>query len=184
MRATLTLPWATELTLVISSEEQKATDGARILGDGLGIPCRELAALGENDRSATGFLPPVEFWKVVEEFFARPEESVRGWERAVDAQARVVSAIDRGLREAPAEASIAFVAHGCVGSLLLCHLKGIPIARSEEQPGPGPDAPPGSGGGCYFAFDSETRELLHGWKRIDAPSPVNTSLANGSKARR
>ena len=51
--------------------------------------------LGENNRSATGFLPPAEFEKVADAFFANPEESVRGWERAIDAQRRIREAVDR-----------------------------------------------------------------------------------------
>src|SRR5262249_27973892 len=38
--------------------------------------------LGENDRLATGYLPRLEFEAAVDEFFARPQTSVRGWEPA------------------------------------------------------------------------------------------------------
>ena len=48
--------------------------------------------IGENDRSATGFLPREEFWATADLFFAHPTESIRGWERAIDAQARIVAA--------------------------------------------------------------------------------------------
>lgn len=48
----------------------------------------------ENDRSATGFLPPSEFESVADEFFAKPEVRVRGWEPAIDAQARIRSEVD------------------------------------------------------------------------------------------
>ena len=38
-------------------------------------------------------------------FFAKPEESVRGWERAVDAQARVAAAVDDILQASRVRAS-------------------------------------------------------------------------------
>ncbi|MFC0389117.1 histidine phosphatase family protein [Muricoccus vinaceus] len=54
-----------------------------------------------------------------------------------------------GLRStAPREGDIAIVSHGGVGALLLCHLKGVPISRAEDQPG--------AGGGCVYSFDPET----------------------------
>ncbi len=65
--------------------------------------------------------------------FARPSESVRGWERAVDAQARIVRAVNRIL-DAREHGDIAIVAHGGVGTLLLCHLLKEPISRGRDQP--------------------------------------------------
>jgi hypothetical protein len=57
-----------------------------------------------------------------------------GWERAVDAQRRIVEAVDRAISMAPAEGDMAIISHGGVGALLLCHLKGVPISRAEDQP--------------------------------------------------
>jgi broad specificity phosphatase PhoE len=85
----------------------------------------------------------------VSEFFRQPEESVRGWERAVDAQRRVVAATD---------GDVAIIAHGGVGTLLLCHLSGLPISRDQDQPP--------TNGGNYFAFDQMTLRLIHGWRSI------------------
>jgi hypothetical protein len=58
------------------------------------VPASKVADLGENDRSATGFLPPEEFERVADEFFGSPEKSARGWERAGDAQVRIVRAVE------------------------------------------------------------------------------------------
>src|SRR4051794_30421585 len=82
---------------VWSSAEAKAVEAAGILAGRLGLVARIDEALHENDRSATGFLPPPEFEATADAFFARPQESVRGWERAVDAQARVSAAVNRVL---------------------------------------------------------------------------------------
>ena len=95
MRAGLRQPWVREIGAIYCSTEQKAIDGAEILAQHLGLGFTQIAELGENDRSATGFLPPDEFERVADQFFAWPDKSVRGWERAIDAQARVVRAVER-----------------------------------------------------------------------------------------
>jgi hypothetical protein len=60
------------------------------------FPYTALPELGENDRSATGYLSEPEFDDVVDEFFRRPEESVWGWERAI-----AQSPVSRGLAPCP-----------------------------------------------------------------------------------
>jgi Histidine phosphatase superfamily (branch 1) len=100
-----------------------------------------------------------EFAAVVDEFFRRPEESVRGWERAVDAQRRIIAGTKAVLRAKPVDDDVAIVAHGGTGTLLLCHLTGVPISQDWDQPR--------TNGGNYFAFDLMTFRLLHGWRSID-----------------
>jgi broad specificity phosphatase PhoE len=164
MRRCLAQPWLARVGHLFASRERKARDGARILSAHLGLPWTEDEELGENDRSATGFLPPDEFQRTADVFFAHPERSVRGWETARAAQARVVRAVGRAIASVQGTASIAIVSHGGVGTLLLCHLAGAPITRARDQPG--------RGGGCVFAFDADTRRVLHDWQTIDEPFPV------------
>lgn len=159
-RAMLRQPWVPGLRQIASSAERKARETADILAAHLGQNCVVHEALGENDRSATGFLPGPEFEATADLFFAHPEKSIRGWERAVDAQARMVAAVERVL--AGGEGDAAIVAHGAVGALLLCHLTGRPITRAADQPG--------AGGGNYFVFGRDSRQLLQDWRRIDAAS--------------
>ena len=118
---------------VWASTEAKAIEAAGILAGALGLGVRVDAALGENDRSATGYLPHTEFQAVADAFFANPDLSIRGWERAVDAQARIVSAVRR-IVAAHEGGDLAVVAQGGVGALLLCALSGQPISRSADQP--------------------------------------------------
>jgi broad specificity phosphatase PhoE len=118
---------------VWTSGETKAMEAGAILAARHGLTPQVDEALHENDRTATGFLPPAEFEQVADAFFAEPQQSVRGWERAADAQARVVAAVERILGKAQA-ANVAVVAHGAVGTLALCHYLGVPIARSYDQP--------------------------------------------------
>jgi hypothetical protein len=42
--------------------------------------------------------------------------------------------VEQVLNEAPAGSDTVIVSHGAVGTLYKCHLKGIPISRSEDQP--------------------------------------------------
>jgi broad specificity phosphatase PhoE len=160
MEAALAADWVPAIRAIHCSTERKAIDGAEILGAHLGLPFATHHDLGENDRSATGFLPREEFEATADLFFAHPTESIRGWERAVDAQARIVGAVERILA-APIPGDIAIVAHGGVGALLLCDLLGEPISRTRDQP-------PSAAGGWRFAFHAGTRRVVQGWERIDA----------------
>ncbi len=143
---------------IYCSGERKAIDAASILAEAVGAPPRIVQSLHENDRSATGFLPPPEFQATADLFFAHPSESIRRWERAVDAQARIVATVAAIIAQDRSGGDIAVVAHGGVGALLLCHILGAPISRQYDQPG--------SGGGNYFVFDAETRALEQGWRDI------------------
>jgi broad specificity phosphatase PhoE len=152
-------PWIGELTALYASDERKARDGAEVLAAHTGVPVQIEPALGENDRSSTGYLPPAEFQRTADAFFAQPDISVRGWERAVDAQRRIVRAVFDLAARAPDGASLAVVSHGGVGTLLLCHLERCAISRTREQPG--------TTGGNYFTFEAPSGVLLHGWAPID-----------------
>jgi broad specificity phosphatase PhoE len=160
MQRLLRRDWLRQVEAIYCSTEQKAIDGATLLSEATGIPFQAVAELGENDRSATGYLPPAEFDATVEAFFARPGESVRGWERAEAAQARIVGAVTRIARIAPGSGPLAVVSHGGVGALLLCHLTGQPISHTAEQPG--------RSGGNYFLCHVPGGTLIYGWRPIDA----------------
>jgi len=147
-----------DIRSIYCSAERKAVEGAEILAAGLGLGFTVIEALGEN-RSSTGYLPKAEFEATAELFFARPSESVRGWERATDAQRRIVAAMADILLRQPSGGSIAIVSHGAVGALYLCHLKRVPISRTADQPA--------TNGGNYFAFDTDGAVLRHGWCSID-----------------
>ncbi|MBM6579367.1 histidine phosphatase family protein [Microvirga sp. BT689] len=127
MRAFAALYDGGQPSAVWASAETKAIEAAGILAGHFGLPVGVHHGLHENDRSATGFLPPSDFDRMADAFFARPEESVQGWERAVDAQARVAAAVDEVLQDFSGE-GIAVVAHGGVGTLLICK-----YLRSADQ---------------------------------------------------
>jgi broad specificity phosphatase PhoE len=163
MRAGLRQPWISEVTAIYSSTEQKAIDGAAILAGHLSIGFQEVHDLGENDRSSTGFLPPEEFERVADQFFASPELSVRGWERAIDAQSRIVRAVERIAELDKADGAVAIVSHGAVGTLLYCHLAREPIDRRWDQPP--------NGGGNFYSFTLSPRKVQSWWRPIDEIGP-------------
>lgn len=111
--AMLEQPWVGSIRRVVSSAERKAIETAEILGKHLGLAVEVRERMHENDRSATGFLPPPEFEAVADQFFANPHKSIRGWERAIDAQQRIVSEVETVLSAADG-GDIAFVGHGGV----------------------------------------------------------------------
>lgn len=143
---------------VVSSGEVKAVQTAQPLADALGVQLHIRPLMHENDRSATGFLEPDEFERVADQFFASPHVSVRGWERAADAQARIVREVDAVLAEHEAGDTL-IVGHGGVGTLLYCALADVDIDRRFDQ-GPG-------GGGNWFAFDRLERRPLSGWRPLE-----------------
>lgn len=144
-------------TQVISSGERKAIETAEIIAAKLGVGVEVREATHENDRSATGFLVPDEFEAMANQFFGQPHVSIRGWERALDAQLRIVREVEHVLaRNTPGD--VLFVGHGGVGTLLYCHYSGLGIDRAHDQP---------AGGGCFFAFTSRRRRVLHGWRRLE-----------------
>ena len=170
MTAMTARPWVGGLGAVYCSDEQKALDGVAILGWHLWLSPLVRPELGEIDRSSTGFLPEAEHAAAARALFERPDESVRGWETARHAQARIVRAVAAIIAEQGGGgageqggkgegADIAIVAHGAVGVLLMQHLLGEPITYSRLQPG--------RDGGHYFSFDAATRALRHGWVRIE-----------------
>jgi broad specificity phosphatase PhoE len=147
------LAWGAGVARIVASAERKAVETADILARAVGAVATSDVLLGEIDRSATGFLPPTEFEAVVDAFFARPTESARGWERAVDAQQRIIDAVRAQTADG---ADVTIVSHGAVGALLLADLTQQPIARQLDQPGLG----------SYFAFDARTWRLVRGWTRV------------------
>ncbi|HEX5377744.1 MAG TPA: histidine phosphatase family protein [Phenylobacterium sp.] len=149
---------ARDVTAVWSSDERKAMDGAEIVAARLGVPHRTDPGLGENNRSATGYLPPPEFWDVVAAFFARPDESVRGWETARAAQARIVDAVSRLVRLEPTGGDIVVVSHGGVGRLLMARLQGVEIGAEDRPQHPG--------GGSWLEIDRERLAVEQSWRDI------------------
>lgn len=141
-------------TRVLSSDESKAIETASPIAASLGRAVEVWGRMGENDRSATGYLPQPEFEATADAFFAEPDTSIRGWETARAAQTRILAEVEKAL-ELRCDGDVLIVGHGAVGTLLWCALSGVEISRSYDQ-GPG-------GGGNWFAFELEGRTPFSGW---------------------
>ena len=152
--------------MVFSSRERKALVLAEILAAAAGTLVLSDHLMGENDRSATGFLPPALFEATADRFFAEPETSIDGWERAIDAQRRIVGTVTTALASVPAGTPAVFCGHGAVGTLLKCHVAGRPISRDEDQGRTG-----GTGGGNCFVFDLPAGELCCEWTAMEDFAP-------------
>lgn len=150
---------ATPVAAVWSSDERKARDGGEIIAARLGLTPQIGEGLEENDRSATGYLAPPEFWEVVEVFFDNPHESVRGWETAAHAQDRIVAAVRHVLAAENGPGHIVVVSHGGVGRLLMAHLQGVSIGQ-EDRPG-------NPGGGCLIAVNRESLKVEGAWRDVE-----------------
>jgi len=154
--------WLSETTQIISSSERKAIETAAIIAGELKVTVEVLDAMHENDRSTTGFLAPDEFETVADQFFADPLVSIRGWERAIDGQLRIVREVERVLAR-NRSGDVLFVGHGAVGTLLFCHYSGFAIDRAYDQP---------AGGGYYFTLVKDRRRVLHPWRRMEDMPPA------------
>jgi broad specificity phosphatase PhoE len=155
-------PWMTTIDALFSSTEQKAKTTAAAIAHMHNLTVHYAPGLGEMDRTSTGMLEPDDFDQVVAAFFANPHTSILGWERAIDAQQRIVTTVNQLLDQTAPTSPVAIVSHGGVGTLLLSYLKGTPITRTDDQPGQG----------HYFVFRKSTHTLIHGWHPIDAPPIV------------
>lgn len=164
-------PWMRRVGRLVSSDETKAVEAATILADALGLEVEVRPDSGETDRSATGYVPPERHDELAWRYFAEPERSADGWERAIDSQRRIVDALvdltapPDGPPPDPQRPDVAAVGHGGVGTLLWCHLAGRAIDQADDQPGQG----------HYWTWDRGSGRMLHRWHPIDAtdlPPPL------------
>lgn len=149
-------PWADTIRRVVCSAETKAMETALILADHLGLVPEIRAATGEIDRHSTGFVPHERHEELAGLLYAFPTVSAAGWERAIDAQARIIDAVADLLVD-PNGAETVIVGHGGVGTLLYCHLTSQGIGRQHDQPGQG----------HYFTVEVSSATVLHTWRPID-----------------
>ena len=152
--------------MIFSSDETKATDLAGAIASAIGTEVIVDSAMGENDRSSTGFMASERFEATADRFFSHPDDSIEGWETARDAQARIVAAVRGALGRVPPGTPAVFCGHGAVGTLLKCFVGSRIIARHEDQRRM---ADPG-GGNC-FVFDLETMALHSDWMPMETLAP-------------
>lgn len=153
--------------LIVSSAETKAIETAKPIAEALNCALIIREKMHENDRSATGFLPPDEFELVADQFFTHPDKSIYGWETASAAQSRMLLEVDACLTNPDFaktnDSDILFVGHGAVGTLLYCAYSNQAIDRSFDQG----FAAGVSGGGNVFTFDLENLKAISHWQSME-----------------
>ncbi|MEE9414535.1 MAG: hypothetical protein V3V01_04560, partial [Acidimicrobiales bacterium] len=67
-KAMLHQPWVSSIGRIVSSEETKALETVDLLAAHLDLPFETRPDTGENDRTATGFVPANEFEALADQF--------------------------------------------------------------------------------------------------------------------
>jgi len=105
---------------VVTSEEPKAAETAKIMAERLGLPWSVAPALHEHVRTGAAFGTQKEFESIARTFFENPGSLVWGSETAEQASARFTGGV-RAILEQHPEGNLAVVAHGTVITLFLTH---------------------------------------------------------------
>jgi broad specificity phosphatase PhoE len=105
-------------SLIVSSDEPKASETARLVAERLKVPWQTAPGLHEHDRSNVPHMRSGEFISMVELFFRKPGELTLGRETADQARSRFESAVRRVLDAHPS-GNVAVVSHGTVIALML-----------------------------------------------------------------
>lgn len=105
-------------SIILSSEEPKASQTAQILCDALGKSLKTVAGLAEHDRENVPMMASREFISLMALFFKQNTRLVLGEETAAQATRRITSTVVDQLLAHPA-GNIAMVTHGTVLALLL-----------------------------------------------------------------
>lgn len=110
--------------VLISSNEPKAIETAKVLERKLSLPNHVVDNLHEHDRSKIGYLSRNEFERAVQEFFAHPDRLVFGSESGDQAFERFSGAVHAVLNSYKGKTTI-IVSHGTVISLFVSRFMGI-----------------------------------------------------------
>jgi broad specificity phosphatase PhoE len=105
-------------TVIVASQEPKAEETARLVGEKLGVPAETASGLHEHDRSNVPHMRSGEFISHMELFFRRPRELVLGSETAQECAERFEDAIAEVLATR-AQGNVAIVSHGTAIALFI-----------------------------------------------------------------
>ncbi|AUH33292.1 histidine phosphatase family protein [Paracoccus tegillarcae] len=150
-------PWLAATSAVVSSAEVKARETAAMIAAILGLPPRSDPALNEIDRSSTGYVPHDRHEALADAFFADPQDSAEGWERASDVQRRGMTAIRRHVAD-HGDGDLLIIGHGGIGTMCWCALSGDDPRRRPDQP---------AGGGAVWAASLPDLAPIHAWQPME-----------------
>jgi broad specificity phosphatase PhoE len=158
VRSLLVKKWVGNIGSLYCSKEKKSIDTAEIIKEHIQVNYSIIDSLGEIDRSKTGYLPPDKHLETVKLFYAFPNISINGRERAIDAQNRIIKTVQRIVDLDFGTKEIAIISHGGIAALFLAYLSKEKIDVSFGQPD--------INGGCYFIFNAKTYQLISSWQSI------------------
>ena len=143
-----------DVDVIYSSNERKALSVAEEITAGninikFPIPFGN-DFLREIDRSSTQYVKDYE--QAIQQFYAMPQKSYKGWETATDATIRITSVLPEMMKEHVGK-TVVIISHGAIGTLLICWLKGI-NPTIEEDP---------KKQGCMIDIDWDNKRLLSEW---------------------
>lgn len=116
------LPLFQNIAAVYTSPEPKAVATGQPLATRWDVPLLKYHGLSELKRGKNNIAGREAYEYAVRAAFASPDTSVGGWERAVDAQQRMVATVEQ--LAAHHVEPFAVVSHGLVLSLLIAHFIG------------------------------------------------------------
>ena len=145
-----------DIQKIYTSPETKAIETAQILAAHHRLDVETIEDLREVDRSHGGFLPHYE--EAAKEFFTKEGENIFGWERAIDAEGRIVRGIERLVR-ANRESSIAVVSHGLV---LTLYVTFITSRRGERL-----NVWKKIGFPAYMVLNRQTGNVIKDWMKTE-----------------
>ena len=119
--------WIKDIEKLYSSPETRAIKAAQRMADSLNYNLHVREDLGPVKRPTDKVLTPEEFAAARGLFYQFSTISNAGWEKAVDAQHRIIVTVDTILQESQNVHHIAVVSHEDLCILLLCHVKQIEI---------------------------------------------------------
>jgi broad specificity phosphatase PhoE len=146
-------PFWKDIDLIITSPEMKAQTTAKIISEKTKVPVIKKDCLAEFDRSSTGFLKYEKYMEYMNKFYTTPDQSIDGWETALDAQTRIINCIDEFIKDEKYN-NIAVIGHGATATLYKCFIKQIAPSFDED-----PKAQ-----GKYFVVDLDSNTLVSDWK--------------------
>jgi broad specificity phosphatase PhoE len=109
---------------LVASDEPKAAETARLVGESLGLRLDLDERLREHDRTGVPFLVPEELQALIEQAFAEPEETVLGRESLKAARSRFEAAVDEHSADLD-DGALGLVAHGTVISAFAAERTGV-----------------------------------------------------------
>lgn len=115
-------PFWKNVVAVYSSNQPKAMEPARAIGQRYDIPVTSMPGLAEVRRGAEIYHSTGDYNSILGKFFSSPDFSIQGWERAGEALARIQQAMQEIIGQHPGK-SVAVLSHGTILTLYTAMLE-------------------------------------------------------------